>query len=167
MIPIAIEEPSVVAAVSSIGKKYIFEAFSTPNIMIGQVHLPNITLSKVHEIQAWKQSIIEFLNKEFHSMVKRGGGVRDIKINKLNSEKLNNSFTLNIYVNVCEAMGANAVNSICERAKSYLVDMDVIPGIAILSNYCTERLAYGSFEVPINKMGYKGFSGEVVVKKIL
>jgi hydroxymethylglutaryl-CoA reductase len=40
-------------------------------------------------------------------------------------------------------------------------------GIAILSNYCTERKAIGWFEIPVKTMGRKGFDGMSVAKKIL
>lgn len=50
-------------------------------------------------------------------MVKRGGGVQDIRIRELN-QSFSKQYSLDIVVNVCEAMGANIVNRICERAKA-------------------------------------------------
>lgn len=53
MIPMCIEEPSVVAACSSIGKLLSDSSFftsSTPNIMIGQLHLPNSEIQEIHKI---------------------------------------------------------------------------------------------------------------------
>lgn len=60
-IPMCIEEPSVVAACSSISKllsSHSFHTSSTPNIMIGQVHLPHSETSEVHKILLEKQNIM-------------------------------------------------------------------------------------------------------------
>ena len=81
-----IEEPSVVAACSSIGKliaPYSFLTSSTPNIMIGQVHLPNSEINEIHKIIIEKKNIIDELNKACQSMVIRGGGVTDLRIREL------------------------------------------------------------------------------------
>lgn len=83
MVPMCIEEPSVVAACSSIGKllaSYSFFTSSTPNIMIGQVHLPNAEIYEVHRIISEKSHLITELNKSCKNMVQRGGGVCDIRV---------------------------------------------------------------------------------------
>ena len=83
MIPMCIEEPSVVAACSSIGKwmaPFSFFTSSTPNLMIGQVHLPNSEINEIHKIVSNKKNIIEELNSACQSMVERGGGVTDLRI---------------------------------------------------------------------------------------
>jgi hydroxymethylglutaryl-CoA reductase len=62
MIPICIEEPSIVAACSSIGKfmaPYSFYTSSTVNVMIGQVHLPNAEINEVHKIAVERKKIID------------------------------------------------------------------------------------------------------------
>ena len=64
MIPMCIEEPSVVAACSSIGKfiaPFSFFSSSTPSIMIGQVHIPSCEPQEIHEILTKKQKLIEAL----------------------------------------------------------------------------------------------------------
>jgi hydroxymethylglutaryl-CoA reductase len=64
-IPMCIEEPSVVAATSSIGKfiaPYTFTTNSTPSIMVGQVHLPEIPLKQVYTIESMKDQLIDQLN---------------------------------------------------------------------------------------------------------
>ena len=50
-----------------------------------------------------------------------------------------------ILVNVCEAMGANIVNTLCEKLKNELNSMGFATGIAVLSNYCPERMASSWF----------------------
>lgn len=66
MIPMCIEEPSVVAACSSVGKflsEYSFHSSSTPNVMIGQVHIPESDNGEMHLILNQKKELIEVLNK--------------------------------------------------------------------------------------------------------
>jgi hydroxymethylglutaryl-CoA reductase len=51
-------------------------------------------------------------------------------------------------------MGANLVNSICEKATPDVIEMiGGTPGIRILSNYCTERLTVVKAEIPVEKVG--------------
>ncbi len=49
-------------------------------------------------------------------MVKRGGGVTDLRLREL-EESMGKHFSVDIFVNVCEAMGANITNTLCEKAK--------------------------------------------------
>ncbi len=65
MIPMSIEEPSVVAACSSIGKllaPYSFNTTSTNDMMIGQIHLPCSEKNEIHQILSFKKTIIERTN---------------------------------------------------------------------------------------------------------
>ena len=81
-----IEEPSVVAAVSSIAKllaPYSIKAESTDCQMIGQVHLPDLGPSECIELEKRSNFIIAALNEECRSMVERGGGVRHVHLRKL------------------------------------------------------------------------------------
>lgn len=99
-------------------------------------------------------------------MVKRGGGVSDIRVRQLNGVN-SKEYVIDLVVNVCDAMGANIVNTLCERLKTEIMKMGFQTGIAILSNYCTERKAIGWFEIPTKLMGRKGYEGTDVAKKIL
>lgn len=139
MIPMCIEEPSVVAACSAIGKfiaPFSFSSSATPSIMIGQIHLLSCEPQQIHEILIKKQKLIEILNCVCISMVKRGGGVSDIRVRQLN-DIASKEYVLDVIVNVCDAMGANIINTLCERLKIEIMKMGLETGIAILSNYCT------------------------------
>ena len=76
--------------------------------------------------------------------MKRGGGVLDLRIREL-GEIFSKQYCIDIVINVCEAMGANITNMICERAKEFISSMGIRTGIAILSNYCIERKALSWF----------------------
>jgi len=98
-------------------------------------------------------------------MVERGGGVIDLKWRQLSEDMM----VVELLVNVCEAMGANAINTIAEATSPYihnLIGQGQI-GIRILTNLCTERMTMSTFEIPIEKLAWKGAKGEEVARKIL
>jgi hydroxymethylglutaryl-CoA reductase len=92
-------------------------------------------------------------------MVERGGGVTDLRVRELEDSTNAKNFSVDIFVNVCEAMGANITNTLCEKAKEYISKMGIKTGIAILSNYCVERRALSYFEIPAKELSWKGVSG--------
>ena len=92
------------------------------------------------------------------SMVERGGGVIDIKVRQLGAIN-SKEYSVDIYVNTCDAMGANTVNTICEEMKKYIEELGIKTGIAILTNYCQERKALSWFEIPVEKLEWKNTPG--------
>jgi degradative hydroxymethylglutaryl-CoA reductase len=141
MIPMCTEEPSVVAATSSIGKfitPYSFNTSSTPNVMVGQVHLPAAEVYEVNQIIRRKTSIIAELNQQCAAMVKRGGGVKDIRVREIENKagEGDRNYSLDVLIDVCEAMGANLTNTLAEKAKEIVSKMGIKTGISVLSNYC-------------------------------
>jgi hydroxymethylglutaryl-CoA synthase len=99
-------------------------------------------------------------------MVERGGGVVDVRVREL-KEPFSKQYSVDIFVNVCEAMGANITNTLCEKVKDYISKMGIKTGIAILTNYCVERKALSYFEIPVKEMGWKGVTGSEVASKML
>lgn len=90
-------------------------------------------------------------------MVARGGGVKQILLRKLSSgEKGKVNYSLDIVIDVCDAMGANIVNTLAEKAKNIIASMGIKTGISILSNYCTRRITYSTFMIPIKALAWKG-----------
>ena len=81
--------------------------------MLGQVHLPDLDPVECIEIERKEKEIITLLNKECSSMVARGGGVKQLHLRKLSStEKGRSNYSLDIVIDVCDAMGANIINTI-------------------------------------------------------
>ena len=67
---------------------------------------------------------------------------------------------VNVYINVCDSMGANLVNTVVEHTAPYILGLTGGKiGIKILSNLCIERKAISFFEIPVSKMGWKGATG--------
>lgn len=163
-VPMCIEEPSVIAACSS-SAKFIaengngFQTLSTRGIMIGQMQvLDCVSTNCKFLIEKLKEEIIEKSNQLLTNMVQRGGGVVDVKAKILEE----NMIIVEFFVNVCESMGANIVNSLLEGMSPYIQTITGGRiGIRILSNLCTERRALAEFCIPVHKMKWK----ETKVKK--
>jgi len=147
LVPMAIEEPSVVAAASNSAKmardKGGFWTSSTPPVMIGQVQITGVRdPSRVkHTILEKKEEILELANKQDPMLIKLGGGARDLEVRVVNTMKGPNVI-VHLLVDVRDAMGANAVNTMAE-AVAPLVEK--IAGgrvrLRILSNLADHRLA--------------------------
>ena len=147
LIPMAIEEPSVVAAASNAAKmarvKGGFWTSSTPPVMIGQVQLTGIKdpSRAKHTILERKQEIIDLANQQDPMLIKFGGGAKDIDVRIIHTQKGPN-VVVHLLVDVKDAMGANAVNTMAE-AVAPLVE-NIAGGrvcLRILSNLATHRLA--------------------------
>jgi hydroxymethylglutaryl-CoA reductase len=147
LIPMAIEEPSVIAAASNAAKmarvKGGFRTSSTPPVMIGQVQLTGIRdpSRAKHEILERKQEIIDLANQQDPMLIKLGGGAKDLEARIINTQKGPNVI-VHLLVDVKDAMGANAVNTMAE-AVAPLVE-NIAGGrvyLRILSNLATHRLA--------------------------
>ena len=98
-------------------------------------------------------------------MVKRGGGVEDIRVRKLDSEMI----VVELLVNVQESMGANVINTIAENTSPFVQQIlgQGRVAVRILSNLCTERLTMAEFKIPYKFMSWKNAEGKEVCEKII
>lgn len=122
----ALEEPSVIAACSAIAKLIGekgsgFLCQSTPPVMIAQIQITEIADFKdaQYKIKINKKQIIAQANKHCENMVKRGGGVEDIRVRQLDKDML----VVELLVNVQESMGANVINTIAENTSPYIQEV--------------------------------------------
>jgi len=147
LIPMSIEEPSVVAAASH-GAKLArktggFECSHTDPIMIGQIQtvkVPNLEEAKKMILEK-KERIMEKANEQNPTIVKLGGGAKDLQVRVIDSIKGPMLIT-ELYVDVRDAMGANAVNSMLEAVAPIIEE--ATKGkvyLRILSNLASKRLA--------------------------
>jgi hydroxymethylglutaryl-CoA reductase len=147
LIPMAIEEPSVVAAASYAAKLARpgggFKTSSTPPIMIGQIQLLRVKDPKAsrENILLKKQDILDLANSRDSVLVKFGGGAKDLEINIFKTKR-GVMLLVNLLVDVRDAMGANAVNTMAEAITPLLEE---ITGgkvrLRIISNLAVKRLA--------------------------
>ncbi|WP_407371217.1 hydroxymethylglutaryl-CoA reductase, degradative [Carnobacterium sp.] len=177
IIPMAIEEPSVIAAASA-GAKIIAQAggFKTDiseRIMIGQVALkdvPDILFAKSNLIQH-KNHILKKANDAHPSIVKRGGGATDLftKVIEADADAGTPEFLMvHLHVSTLEAMGANIINTMMEGITGYLEELTKGTALmSILSNYATECLAKATCQIPIDLLKKNGHSGEEVRDRLI
>ena len=143
LIPMVTEEPSVVAASSKAAKLARknggFKAEADEPIMIGQIQLVNLKDLGIaaNVVEKEKENLIELANKQDPVLIKFGGGVK-----KLKTKKIKDMLVVEIYVDVRDAMGANAVNTMCEVLGAKLEKLtNGEVRLRIISNLATERKA--------------------------
>lgn len=147
-VPMAIEESSVIAAASHAAKLAydgggFFTSCSEP-IMIGQIQLKHVpdTKKAIADILAHKQELLAFANKADPILIGVGGGARDIECCCLDSAR-GPMVVVHLLVNVCDAMGANIVNTMGEKITSDLERLSGgVAGVRIVSNLAVHRMVH-------------------------
>jgi len=144
IVPMGIEEPSVVAAASNAAKiaraKGGFETSSDKPIMIGQIQIVKVKdMEKTRkEIDSKKDELIKLANECDPILVKFGGGARDLQVREITE----NMLCVHLLVDVKDAMGANAVNTMVEAVGN---EIEKITGektrLKIISNLAVHRKA--------------------------
>jgi hydroxymethylglutaryl-CoA reductase len=147
VVPMAIEEPSVIAAASNAAKmsraKGGFHATSTDPIMIGQIQTTGVQDSHRarFEILAHKAEILKQANEQDPVLISLGGGARDLEVRIIDTF-LGKMVIAELLVDCRDAMGANAVNTMLEAVAPMV---EKISGgkvyLRIISNLAVKRLA--------------------------
>jgi len=168
LIPMATEEPSVVAAASYAAKMVRdgggFFTSSTPPIMIGQVQVVNVSdpQGAMVRVLAAKTEILRKANEQDPVLASVGGGAKEVEAKVINTT-LGPMLIVELQVDCRDAMGANAVNTMAE-AVAPLIEQ-ITSGhvyLRIISNLATKRLAKAWCIVPKESVG-----GEDVVDGIV
>ncbi|HFI0633918.1 TPA: hydroxymethylglutaryl-CoA reductase, degradative [Streptococcus suis] len=167
-VPMVTEEPSVVAA-ASFGAKIIARSggFTTTihnRIMIGQVALFDVPdHSRASQaILDQKATILEAANQAHPSIVKRGGGARDLTV-----ESKEEFLIVYLQVDVQEAMGANILNNMLEAIKDDLEELSQGQALmGILSNYATESLVTAQCRLAISSLATSSAIAQETAQKI-
>jgi hydroxymethylglutaryl-CoA reductase len=169
LIPMTLEEPSVVAGASFMAKLARagggFTATTTDPLMIGQMQVINVTnlyeaklklYEKKAELLAEADSIDPILKKF-------GGGARDLEVRIIEDSPIGGFLVVHLIYDVRDAMGANAVNTACERLAP---KVEAITGgkvhLRILSNLADRRIARARCTIPVKDLAFDDFSGEEV-----
>jgi hydroxymethylglutaryl-CoA reductase len=167
LIPMTIEEPSVVAAASYAAKMVRagggFYTSSMPPVMIGQIQVMDIAdpdEAKQHVLAA-KQEILEEANAQDPVLASVGGGAKDLEAKVINT-MVGPMVIVELHVDCRDAMGANAVNTMAEAVAPVIERItDGHVYLRIISNLATKRLARAWCIVPKEAVG-----GEEVVDGI-
>ena len=125
VVPLAVEEPSIVAALSSAAKiareSGGYTADATDPILVGQIQVVNIQNIEQarNNLLNRKEEILNLANSLHPRMVARGGGALDFKIKTYPMESFDGEMLIiDLHVNTMDAMGANLVNGMCEGIAS-------------------------------------------------
>lgn len=169
LIPMAVEETSVLAAASH-GAKLVragggFEAHSSEPIMTGQIQLfPHGAHDYDSILTENKQMLLDFANRGQERLVERGGGAKDITWRYIAEA---NFFIMHLHIDTREAMGANIVNTMCERVSGIMPELfpcDI--GLRILTNLTEHRTARASCRIPASAFDGQGLGGAEVIERI-
>ncbi len=172
VLPFAIEEPSVVAAASNAAKLSSgFETSCDDPIMIGQIQVINVKGEEAKKaILKERVKLLEFATTIDPILVKFGGGPKDITVEVLKDEK-GEMLDIHLLVDVRDAMGANAINTMTEKLAPKIEEITggkVI--LKIISNLAIYRRAQAktTWTKKALEESTKGqFKGEDVVEAIL
>lgn len=171
VIPMAVEEPSIIASASYIAKIVReaggFKTEATDRIMIGQIQVvgcPDFETAK-QAVLDQKEMLIKAANDAYPSLVARGGGAVDLDVRIINEDgsKYTKMLVVHIYVNTCDAMGANIINTMAESLApvvEHLTEGKVY--LRILSNFADQCLAKATCVIPPHLLETDSFTGEEV-----
>ena len=167
LIPMAVEEASIVAACSNAARIARaaggFQSSAGEPMMIGQIQVINYGDFKEASrlLMGHQKEIIEVANSKSSTLKKLGAGVKGIEIRRLDDP--DHSMVIHLNVDVRDAMGANAVNTMCEAVSTLI--QEITGGevnLRILSNLTPQRLAVSRAVFPADMIG-----GERVVRRII
>ncbi len=172
VVPMAVEEPSVVAAASNSARLVRasggFEAQASESLMIAQVQILGLRdrQSACAALLHAEHRILRVANERHPNMVARGGGARSIEVRALPAEP--EMLVLHLLVDCRDAMGANLVNDMAE-AIAPMVE-EVSGGrvrLRILSNLADRRLARASCAIREELLDFGGHTGTQVADGIV
>lgn len=168
LVPMVIEEPSVIAGASFMAKLARasggFIAESTEPHMIGQLQV--LEIDNLHEAKQKiidnKEELIQYIDESESSLKKRGGGARDLEVRIIEDSPIGGFLVLHLIYDVRDAMGANAVNTACERLSPKI---EAITGgkvhLRILSNLADRRIARARCTIPVKELAFTVGAGLV------
>lgn len=170
-VPYVTEEPSVVAA-ASYASKIIkraggFTAQVHERQMIGQVALYHVTDPEQaqEKISSKQAELLELANQAYPSIVKRGGGARDLHVEEIKGET--DFLVVYLHVDTQEAMGANMLNTMLEALKPVLEELSQGQSLmGILSNYATDSLVTVSCRIAFRYLSRQKDQGREIAEKI-
>jgi hydroxymethylglutaryl-CoA reductase len=151
LIPMAVEEPSVIAAASNAARMVRegggFSADADESVMTAQVELREVADAAAASaaITNARAEILGLADQALPRLRERGGGCRDLEVRMLPGSRL----VAHLYVDCREAMGANGVNTVAEAVAGRLAELaSARVGLRILSNLSDRRMVRVSCRVP-------------------
>ena len=169
LVPMAIEEPSVIAGASYMAKLARegggFHAESTEPLMIGQIQIldvPDLEAAKT-KILEQRDEILAEADRVDPLILSLGGGARDLEVRILRDTPVGPMLIVHLIYDTRDAMGANAINTAAERLSPMLESLSQgRVHLKILSNLADRRLAKVTGTIPTAALAFDSFSGPSV-----
>ncbi|WP_251575517.1 hydroxymethylglutaryl-CoA reductase, degradative [Limosilactobacillus agrestimuris] len=166
-LPLVVEEPSVIAAANNGARRVArsggFHTETSFRALVGQVVIDQVDdpLNKIAWLKNHETTFLEIANAAHPSMQKRGGGAKKVRI-----RQVGRFISVDLLIDVCQAMGANTVNTMAEAVAHYLSENGNNVVTAILSNYATDSLQTVTCQVAYPDLVTKQMGGAEVAKRI-
>lgn len=174
LVPMVIEEPSVIAGVSFMAKLAKasggFEAGMTSQEMIGQLQVLDLPdpQAAAENVLSHKDELLQAVSNFHPSIQKYGGGPRDLQTCVLPNTEVGAMLIIHLIVDVRDAMGANIINSMLEFLAPKIEDLTGgRVHLRILSNLTDRRLAWARVRVACQDLEFGDYSSEKVRDGIL
>ena len=174
LVPMVVEEPSVVAAASYMAKLARlnggFEAYSDRPIMRGQIQVMGVQdlKSAKERILKHKDELVYAANEKDKTLVSLGGGCEDIEVHLFEDTPSGPMLIVHLLVDVRDAMGANTINTMAEYISPQIEKISHgRVRLRILSNLADKRLVTASVKIASKQFDTGDYKGEEVVKGIL
>jgi hydroxymethylglutaryl-CoA reductase len=173
IVPLAVEEPSIIAALSKaalvLRQGGGLRAEADEPVMIGQIHVVELSdpEAAADAVMTHAAEIVELSNRHASSMVKRGGGVESVEARVFEDDVCPPFLVVHLLMDVREAMGANAINGVCEHVAPHIEKLTGgRANMRILSNYADRRLARASFRLPVSHLATDELDGAEVAARL-
>ena len=173
VIPMVVEEPSIVAACSFAAKLARPDGFVTdadPPMMIGQIQVLEVPDPQAAEaaILDAKKELLAAANQLHQTIVELGGGAQEIEVRHLRETPVGPMLVVHILLDTRDAMGANAINTTCESLAPRIEELTGgRVNLRILSNLADRRLARAKAIWSKEALTRGSYAGEEVVQGIL
>ena len=173
VVPMVVEEPSVVAAASNAAKMVRegggFGAEMDAPLMVAQIQLTAVRDREAarERVLAAKEEILTRADAAIPGLIERGGGARDVEVRVLGSDE-DAMLVVHVLVDCRDAMGANLVNGVAERVADRLAELaGGRVGLRILSNLCDRRCVRVTCRVPAAALATDDMAGTDVIDGIV
>jgi len=169
-VPMVTEEPSVIAAASNGGRLLTSATGITTTVarreLMGQIVCQHV--SDGERLTRWvadhQAELLAVADAAHPTLLQHGGGARSIRVRLLPPDWA----SIDLFVDVGEAMGANLVNTLTEAVAAYLrPQLDAPILMSILSNYATHSLVTARCAVPVTQVATKTIAGATVAQRLV
>jgi len=174
LIPMAIEEPSVVAGASYAAKLVRagggFVTHSTPAEMIAQIQVLDVVdpWSARYDLLSHRDQLLTQADEIDPVIVGLGGGARGLEVEVIESSTVGPMLEVRLIYDCRDAMGANALNTIAESLAPTIAEISGgRVNLCIISNLADRRLARAKCGVPTHTLEIEGFPGTVAADRIV